>query len=255
MGPCTQIATAISDGGGARFVEALSVDISVDVDESLGPDFFGDTQAWTWDGRTQVSINVTWADPTTQPWDDTEFMLSTRVRMLPHVLAPSRCLPRTDRLFGITCTANRAYCAMANCGVRWQACDAPDVAAPVYIYAANGASEKFNWQLDGLSTSSPATTTLHLYRDNVVDMDAVQCALIKVGPTATVVADIAGAPPVLAATLARLRHGALTGHAIASRLQTKRNAGPVERKLLAVHLVVVPCRQYKVQRARYRNFR
>jgi hypothetical protein len=77
-----------------------------------------------------------------------------------------------------------------------QPCNAPDVAAEPNVYQASGAAPRYSWNLqeiqDGLPKYVNPNMTLHFYKEDIIDLDAVQCALFRVGGTGTVQADIAG---------------------------------------------------------------
>lgn len=77
-----------------------------------------------------------------------------------------------------------------------QPCNAPDVAADSNVYVASGAAPRYSWNLqeieDGLPDNVKHNMTLHFYKEDIVDLDAVECALFRVGSTAEVKADIAG---------------------------------------------------------------
>jgi hypothetical protein len=74
------VCVQIGDSHGVSYgrVDSFEVEVSIKVNNTIGPEY-DDSNALTWQGRTQVKLNVTWTDPSSRPWVDTTFMLSTQV--------------------------------------------------------------------------------------------------------------------------------------------------------------------------------
>ena len=65
---------------GTNVVERFIVGISVKPDATQGVAVNADLGSAAWAGHTQVTLSITWQDPTNAPWKDMDFLLSSKVR-------------------------------------------------------------------------------------------------------------------------------------------------------------------------------
>ena len=68
-----------AQGTGTQIVESFNVEISIETNNTIGP-LYDDTKALTWQGQTEVKLQVTWKNAASHPWIDTDFLLSKQVR-------------------------------------------------------------------------------------------------------------------------------------------------------------------------------
>jgi hypothetical protein len=63
----------------AKYAVSSGRAATTQVNNTIGPGY-DDSNALTWQGRTQINLTIDFADPSSRPWQQGTFMLSTEVR-------------------------------------------------------------------------------------------------------------------------------------------------------------------------------